>query len=785
MIDDKDVSSLKKYHSLTNYLSVAMLYLKENFFLKEELQKEHIKKRILGHWGTVPGVNLTYGALNYLIKKYSQQSIFILGPGHGAPGVLSGLWTEGSLYEYYPKATLDEEGAGYLIKNFSWSGGFPSHTYPGLPGSIHEGGELGYSLGTAYGAALNNKDQLVVALVGDGEAETGPLAASWHLNKFLNPKVDGAVLPILHLNGYRISGPTIFGTMSDDEIRDYFFGLGYEPIILDVINSKDQYKETLEVFDEAYQKIQHIKEYWDEGEKTNWPVIILKTKKGYSCPDYCEEVILEDHNNSHGIPIHKPTSTDERFNTLKTWLEGYRINELVEENGRPIEEIREFLAKGELRIGMNKNTIAGEVKKDLILPMLEDHEMRLDSRGTRMESRMFNLGQYLRDVFSLNEPYKNFKLFSPDESESNLLGATFQETSRRYIWPTRERDKNFSYDGDIIEILSEHVLQELFTGYVLTGRHGIFISYEAFFGLIANQVAQFIKFLEQSEAYSWRKEVPSINLVSTSTAWRQEHNGFSHQNPTLINNLLTKKSKYVNIYFPSDVNSLTATTDKCLKSTNCVNLVIACKRPTPQWLRMDEAKKHVDNGLSIWHWVDTSHDDDIPDVVLASAGDYQTVETLAAASMLNELIPEIRIRYVNVNELTSLGLGDNNDPIDSENEFNRYFTEDRDVLFNFHGYKDVIKSLTWGYSLAKRMKLFGYSEEGTTTTPFDMQVLNGTSRYQVAIEAIKSAMKWNKRVLERKTELITYFEELLEKHKSYILEYGDDMPEVKDFKFKF
>lgn len=765
-------------------MSAAMLYLKDNYFLEEELSADHIKSRILGHWGTVPGQTFIYGALNYLAKTRNQSTLLVDGPGHGAPAIIAALWLEKTLAEFDPEARLDKEGMAHLIKQFSWPGGYPSHTYPGLPGSIHEGGELGYALGTAYGAAFDNPELLVGAIIGDGEAETGPLAASWHSGKFINPRTSGAVLPILHLNGYRISGPTIFGSMSDNEIRDYFYGLSYEPLIVDQYNCEDVYRDMLIAVEDAYEKIMHIKSFWDPGEKILWPMIVLKSMKGWTCPDDHCGVKLQDHNNSHGIPLKHPKDDPGELATLTNWLKSYMIEELLGESGKPKPELFDFIPSGDLRIGKNKHSFGGDMMKPLELPRIEDHAVRVVERGNRIESNMFNVGQYLRDVFRLNEEHDNFRMFSPDETESNMLSAVYQATGRGYMWPIREQDHEIDPNGRIMEILSEHVLQEWYQGYNLTGRHGIFASYEAFLGITTNQIEQYLKFIRQSLEFSWRKPVPGMNYISTSTAWRQEHNGFSHQNPTLINALLTKHSDLVNIYFPSDVNTLIATLDKTFRSTNCVNLIIVAKRGMQQWLSMDEATAHVRKGISTWSWADSVHSQDIPDVVLASAGDYQTTETLAAAQILNELVPEIRIRYVNVNEITALGIGDKDDLVDTEKEFMQYFTDDRDVIFNFHGYPEAIKQLTWGHEVSMRMKVLGYIEQGTTTTPFDMQVQNRASRYHVAIHAVRAAAKWNPIVKERKMELINHFEEILMRHSGYIKEHGVDMDEVKGFEFK-
>lgn len=774
----------KQYHRLTNYISSAMLYLKDNYFLEEELKPEHIKDRILGHWGTVPGLNFIYGGLNYLTTRYDANILPIMGPGHGAPAVLANLLLEGTLGEYYPRYQLNKEGIENLIKEFSWPEGLPSHTYPGLPGTIHEGGELGYSLGIAFGAALDNPDLIVTCVVGDGEAETGPLAASWHFNKFLNPQTDGAVLPILHLNGYRISGPTIMGTMSQDEIEDYFKGLGYEPLFVDQFDAIDIYVDFLQVLIKAYHSIQDIKSKWSSYgiDKPKWPVIILKTRKGWTCPDECDGIKLEDFNYSHGIPIKDPKSNPVQLKALENWFRKYRIDELIEPVTKiPKKEVLHLVAKDDKKMGKNRHAFGGEIAKDLILPDLKNHGIEFDEskRGKIKSSEMTEISEYFADLIRLNKDNKNFRIFSPDESESNKLEPLFKVTSRKYIWPVRSVDKNINEKGLILEILSEHTLQSWMQGYSLTGRHGVLISYEAFLSIITSQIEQYVKYIKQSQKFSWRKPLPSMNYIATSTIWRQEHNGFTHQNPALINTLLSKYSNAVNIYFPSDTNTLLAVTDECFKSKNTVNLIISDKREMPQWLNLTEAKEHVKKGISVWDWASTNVDN--PDVVLASSGDYQTTETLAAITLIKKYAPELKVRYVNVNELSRIGLGDSKYSSISEDDLDLYFTKDKPVVFNFHGYPEAIKLLTWGHELASRMKILGYIEEGSTTTPFDMQVLNGTSRFQVVIEAVEAASKHNTKIAEIKNDIIYMMQNKLRDHRNYIIENGDDMPEIKNW----
>ena len=773
---EETIQTYKKHHRLANYLSAAMLYLKDNFLLEEELKPEHIKTRVLGHWGTVPGLNFIYGGLNYIVNKRKENLLFIAGPGHGAPAVLSNVFLEGTLGEFYPDYQINKKGFGNLLHDFSWPGKFPSHASPMVPGSIGEGGELGYSLAIASGAVMDNPDLTAVCVIGDGEAETATLATSWHSNKFLNPIKDGTVLPILHLNGYKISGPTIFSSMTDEEITSYFSGLGYMPIIVNQYTSEDVYIDFLEALITAFKDIDEIKAGWGEYEfsKAVWPMIVLKTKKGWTGVKTFKGKDIEDNNLSHGIPLTNPAKDKEQFEALKKWLESYHVKELIEEDYSVISEISDFIPRDELRIGMNKYAYGDKLKQKLVLPALEDHEFKNFVRDTRPDSRLEELSQYLRDVFELNEDNKNFRVFSPDESESNLIEPLFEATDRVYEWPVRAHDEHISQEGRILEVLSENLLFSWMQGYTVTGRHGLLISYEAFLNIVSSQLDQYIKYVKQWNKVPFRKSLPAFNLISTSTLWRQEHNGFTHQNPTLINSLLVKQTKEVAIYFPADVNTLLATTAKVLEEENKVNLITACKRDLPQWFKMDEAKKLVKDGFLNVEWAGTNGDD----VVLVSAGDYQTNETIEAAKLLKSLVPELGFRYINVNQLNPFGIGSENNLIDTKEKFNEIFGN-TGVVFNFHGYPEAIKQLTWNFDVSDRLKILGYVEEGTTTTPFDMEVKNKASRYHVCIEAIRLGARINDAVANRKEDLIKYFKDKLQEHRSYIEEFSEDMPEVR------
>jgi xylulose-5-phosphate/fructose-6-phosphate phosphoketolase len=773
---------IKAYHRLTNYLSAAMLYLKDNFFLEEALDTSHLKDRILGHWGTVPGINFIWAGLNYLAQKEQTEILPIVGPGHGAPALLANLILDGTLNEYCTGYKPDREGFSKLIKEFSWPSGFPSHPYPGVPGTLHEGGELGYSLGTAYGVAFDNPNVIVACIFGDGEAETGPLMASFQSNKFLNPEHDGSVLPIFHLNGYRISGPTVWGTMSQNEITKFFEGLGFDVLWVDQYNSSDIYIDYVEALILAHKKIKQIKkECVNYGiEKPRWPVIIVKTKKGWSIPNQCNSKRLEDSNYCHGVPLCNPKTNPEEFQTLKEWLESYRVNDLLTTKKEPKSDVVSIIPKQEnLRLGFVTQKYANKRKK-IVLPSVEPYA--IDSkRGELKRKNLEILSDFIKDVIKFNKT--QFYVFSPDESESNRLEPLFDITNRKYIWPVKPHDLFIKKEGRILEILSEHVLMEWYSGYILSGRYGLYVSYEAFLNIISSQIDQFLKYVKQSKNINWRKSLPAMTFISTSTAWRQDHNGFTHQNPTLINNLITKQSDIASVYFPADVNIALHTLKECLTDVNRVNLIIIGKRENYQWLSLKEAEEHVEKGISIWEWAgNTSKEKDI-DVVLASAGDYQTTETLAAISILKKIIPNIGLRYVNLNEITPLGIGNDKRKALTEKELNFYFTKNKPVIFNFHGYPEVIKQLTWGREISNRLTILGYREEGTTTTPFDMQVLNGTSRFHIAMHAIEKAANTNLKLKNIKEEAMAFLSGKLKEHQKYILRHGDDMDEIKNWKW--
>ncbi len=771
---------LYMYHRLSNYLSVAMLYLKDNFFLESELTRENIKERILGHWGTVPGLNLFYGITLQLIKTRFQNDglkvMFTAGPGHGAPAVLAGLFLENTLSRFYSLATRDKKGAEYLIKNFSWPGGFPSHAYPGLPGQILEGGELGYSLATAFGSVFDNKDLVNICVIGDGEAETGTLSASWQSNKFINPGRDGVVLPVLHLNSYKISGPTLFSLMSEEEIKNYFQGLGYKVHYVDQYPNKDTFIDnTYSAFENAAEDIYEFKQ--GSGQL---PIVVVKSMKGWTGPSYLHQKKIEDNNLSHGIPIQNPKKDDEEFESLKSWLLSYSIGDFFDETGEFSSNFFNMLPANESCPGATLELLNSE---KLIVPAIDDFEIRFDKRGAFPESRMEEISKYIKSIFDKNEKLNNFRVFSPDESESNMMEDIFSETGRILNRKVSEWTTGFSDNGRIMEILSENVLQSWLEGYVKTGRNGIFVSYEAFLGIVTSQIDQYLKYLKQCSHFLWRKEIPSLNYISTSTGWRQDHNGFSHQNPALINSMISRPADYAHVYFPADVNIFLATLEESLNSKNAVNLIIADKRELPQWLTMAEAREHVRRGVSEWQFAGNYENEF--DIVLASAGDHQTKETLAAAVLLKKDIPELKFKFININELSYLGLGDDGNPLLTMNDINSFFGQKEEVILNFHGYPSAIKQLIFGTSLAHRTNILGYIEEGSTTTPFDMQVVNKASRYHVCLEALFAYARKHPNSAGLAQKTAAKYHEVLRRHQEYILANGTDLPEVTEFVFEF
>ena len=784
-----ELDAIARFRRVTNYLTAAELYLKSNALLQQPLKPEDIKDRLLGHWGTSPGINLIYAHLNHLIMRYDLDMFLVTGPGHGAPANLANLYLEGTLQEYYPELSFGWEGLEKFVRRFSWPGGFPSHLYPGVPGTIHEGGELGYALATAFGAAMDNPELIVACIVGDGEAETGPTATAWHSYKFLDPAESGAVLPIVHINGYKIANPTIYGTMSDDELLALFTGYGYN---VQFVEGDDLDAALYGALDWAYHEIRRIQEAARAGhpiEKPHWPVLLMRSLKGWTTIKEMDGEPIEGSYRSHQIPIPDPKTNPEHFKLLEQWLRSYHVQELFDGDGRPLPEILDQTPRGTRRMGSNPHTFGGRIRRDLDLPNIFDYEVAPDQvaektsglRGVNFVSSVEQVAKYLRDVIQRN-PH-TFRLFSPDELESNKLTAVLDVTKRDYQWPVPpHNDKITSHDGRVIEILSEHTIQAWLQGYLLTGRYGLFPSYEAFLNIVVSMMDQFSKFLKMSQEIPWRLPVASLNYFETSTLWRQEHNGFSHQSPGLINDILNRKASVSRVYLPPDANCLISTVDHCLHSKEYVNLIIANKPPMPQWLSMKDAIDHSRAGASIWKWA--SIDDGIsPDVVLVGIGDSPTLEVMAAADILRAELPELRVRVVNVTDLFILERETAHPHGLDDEMFEALFTPDRPVIINFHGYPSAVKQLLFGryHMHAQRFQINGYQEEGTTTTPFDMNVRNGTDRFHLIMQAIRMGGVYNPRVAVRTSELVHHYEYVLVDFRRYIEKNGVDPEEISDW----
>lgn len=783
--DQKALLWMKNYLRYTDYIGAAQLYLRDNYLMSEKLKPEHIKERILGHWGTVPGLNFIYANLNYLVWKHKCETLLITGPGHGAPAILASLFAEETLHDFYKDFPRNEIGMSKLIHDFSWPHSkFPSHVTPGVPGSILEGGELGYSLSTAFGAAMDNPDLIVAAVIGDGESETGPIAAAWHSNKFFNPKTCGAVLPIVHVNGYKISNPTVFGLMSNREIYELFLGYGYEPLIVD---GDDIERKMIVAMEKSYQKIRDIQyraRKTKEIFKPKWPVIILRSVKGWTGVHSFGGHRIEGSSYSHGIPLENPKKDMAQLVAIEKWLKSYKIYELIDARGRPKKEVLQFIPKGKYRIGMSKYAIGGNLIKKLKLPKASNYEVKFKKRGEVAASSMIEGSKYLRDIFKSNK--NNFRIMCPDEMESNKLHKVFEATKRAYVWPTDKRDDNISPDGRVMEMLSEHTLQGWLQGYILTGRHGMFVTYEAFATIITSMIDQYAKFLKQCFAVSWRKPLSSPIYLLTSVGWRQDHNGYSHQNPSFVSNVLQKHGEFCQIYYPPDVNSLIAAFEETMQKRNTINVIVSGKRDLPQWLSLAEAREQAKVGIGIWDFVGGKEASKNPDVVLASAGDYMTQEALYAVKLCKQLIPELKIRYVNVSELTSLCLGDvckNKNVCLTENGVNHYFTDDKPVVFNYHGYVNDIEHILWPYTSSDRFSIHGYHERGSTTTPFDLKVLNQVSCYDLVIDLVTQAAKRNKSLQKKAEKVVAMMKAKIKEHQDYIQRVGDDMPEVMKMKW--
>ena len=776
-LTDAYLEKMNAYWRAANYLAAAQLYLLDNPLLREPLTRDQVKKKIVGHWGTVPGQNFVYVHLNRVIKKYDLDMILLSGPGHGGNFFVANSYLEGTYSEVYPNVSQDYEGMKRLCKQFSFPGGISSHVAPETPGSINEGGELGYSIAHAFGAVFDNPDLIAAVTVGDGEAETGPLATAWHSNKFLNPAQDGAVLPILHLNGYKINNPTVFARISHEEVESFFHGCGWKPYFVEGDDPMDMHRKMAEALDKCVEEIKAIqKAAREEGkdERPFWPMIVLRTPKGWTGPKVVDGLQIEHSFRAHQVPItmEKP----EHMQLLKDWLLSYKPEELFDENYRLIPELRALAPEGDHRISANPHANGGKLLRDLRLPDFKKYAVDVPAPGAVKTQDMLELGGYVRDVFALNKESKNFRIFGPDECMSNRLYRAFEVTDRDFnaeIYPT---DDKLAKDGRIMDsYLSEHMCEGWLEGYILTGRHGFFASYEAFIRVVDSMAAQHAKWLKVCNQLPWRQDIASLNLVLTSNVWQQDHNGFTHQDPGFLDHIANKKADVVRMYLPPDANCLLSCFDHCVKSKNYVNVIVASKHPSFQWLTMEQAVNHCTQGVSIWDWA--SNDDGVePDIVMACCGDTPTLEALAAVTILRDNLPDLKIRFVNVVDLMKLQPHGVHPHGLTDADYDAIFTKDKPIIFNFHGYPTLIHELTYTRH-NKNLHVFGYIEEGTITTPFDMRVQNKIDRFDL----VKTAITVLPQLGNTGSALFQKMNDLLVKHKNYIAAVGEDIPEVKDW----
>jgi xylulose-5-phosphate/fructose-6-phosphate phosphoketolase len=783
-LSQEELKNIDAYWRAANYLTVGQIYLLDNPLLKKPLTLEHIKKRLLGHWGTTPGLNFIYAHMNRMINKSDLDVIFFAGPGHGGPGVVANIYLEGTYTEFYPDITQDEEGMQRLFKQFSFPGGIPSHVAPEIPGSIHEGGELGYVLSHAYGAVFDNPDLISCCVVGDGEAETGPLAASWHGNKFLNPVRDGAVLPILHLNGYKIANPTVLARISRDELENLFQGYGYHPYFVEGSDPETMHQlmaATLEKVVIEIKDIQNKARTLNNSDRPFWPMIILQTPKGWTGPKEIDGKQVEGSWRSHQVPFTDFSKNPNRVKDLELWMKSYRPEDLFDQNGKLRRDLAELAPKGNRRMGSNPHANGGALLKELNMPNFRDYSVPVSKPGTGEVESTRILGKFLRDTMKMNMDHQNFRVMGPDETASNRLDALFEVTGRTFegeIYPSDDSDQ--SPDGRVMEVLSEHMCQGWLEGYLLTGRHGFFSCYEAFIHIIDSMFNQHAKWLKTTRHIPWRRPIASLNYLLTSHVWRQDHNGFSHQDPGFIDHVVNKKAEVIRIYLPPDANTLLSVTDHCLKSRNYVNVIIAGKQPALQYLSMDDAIQCCSKGLGIWKWASNESDFD-PDVVIACAGDIPTMEALAAVDLLRQHVPDLKVRFINVINLMVLQPQSEHPHGLSDREFDELFTTNKPIIFAFHGYPWLIHRLTYRRTNHPNLHVRGYKEEGTTTTPFDMVVLNDLDRFHLFIDVVERVPRFAK--------MAPYIRELAEgkllQHKNYIHQFGEDLPEIRDWKWPY
>ncbi|HUQ85296.1 MAG TPA: phosphoketolase [Candidatus Limnocylindrales bacterium] len=774
---NEDIEKIQKYIRAANYLTVSQIYLQDNYLLERPLSSEDIKPRLAGHWGTCPGVNFVYAHLNHLVKTHNQSSIFVLGPGHGMGGLQANLFMEGTLEKYYKKATRTYPGIAYISKKYTWPYGFSSHASPEMPGLILEGGELGYSLASAYGAILDNPDLLAVCLIGDGEAETGAIAAAWHINKLVDPATNGAVLPILHVNGYKISGPTIFGRMSDREVEDLFSGYGYEPFFVEGPELDEKMLKTLETSYQRIKKIQEEARGSNPPFKPRFPMIVLRTPKGMTTVKELRGQKIEGTILSHHVVMPTVRGDEEELRALEVWMKSYKFEELFDKEKGFSKDILDLVPSDDLLVGDNHH-LFGKTYKPLILPKSEKLEKNVEKPGEIQSNAMRMAGVFLKDVFELNKKTNNIRLMSPDETYSNRLDNVFEVTSRAWVWPHDPGDRDISRDGRVMEMLSEHNMQGIAQGYVLTGRHIAFTTYEAFAQIFASMAHMYQKFLKYVRKMPWRQDIPSMNYLITSTVWRQERDGYSHQNPGFISGMLEKHNDFVKAYFPVDDNSMLAILEETFASKNQMNIITAGKTPEPRWLTYIDAKKALENGISTWEFAS----DDNPHIVLVGVGDYMTKEALAAIELVKSDAPEIRIRFVNIMRLQA--------QCSCEDEFHpqitaaeKYFTLDKPVIVNFHGYPEAMQSILFKVKNPQRFSVHGYNEWGGTTTPFDLLVRNQTDRFHLAIEVAEKTYGEGIIDLAKKDKLVATYKKALDDHYTYITKFGMDPEDLENWQW--
>jgi len=782
-LSPEELRKIDAYWRAANYLSIGQIYLYANPLLREPLKIEHIKPRLLGHWGTTPGLNFIYVHFNRLIKNYDLNVIYIAGPGHGGPGMVANTYLEGTYSEFYPNIPQNEEGMKRLFKQFSFPGGIPSHAAPETPGSIHEGGELGYSIMHACGAVFDNPDLLACCVVGDGEAETGPLATSWHGNKFLNSARDGAVLPILHLNGYKIANPTVLGRMNDEELTNLFTGYGWKPYFVEGHEPEAMHQlmaGTLDTIVNEIQSIQNNARSQGDSVLPTWPMLILRSPKGWTGPKIVDGEPVEDTWRAHQVPVADLQSKPEHVKILEDWMRSYRPEELFDENGKLVSELAELAPKGDRRMGANPHANGGLLLRDLVMPDFRNYAISVSKPGTGYAEATRVLGGLLRDVMKLNADSKNFRVFGPDETASNRLEALYDVTDKQWMEPTLPVDEHLSHQGRVLEMLSEHMCQGWLEGYLLTGRHGFFSCYEAFIHIIDSMFNQHAKWLKVTRQIEWRRPIASLNYLLTSHVWRQDHNGFTHQDPGFIDHVVNKKADIVRVYLPPDANCLLSVADHCLRSRHYVNVIVAGKQPALQWLDMESAIEHCTTGIGIWEWASTDNGAE-PDVVMACAGDVPTLETLAAVDLLRQHFLDIKIRVVNVVDLMTIQPSTEHPHGLSDLDFDSLFTTDKPIIFAYHGYPWLIHRLTYRRHNHDNLHVRGYKEEGTTTTPFDMTVLNDLDRFHLAGDVVDR--------VPRLQSVGGHFKQLLRnklvEHKQYICEHGDDMPEIRDWTWPY